>query len=371
MSEASSSTLELIDYLVSYAGLISLATISIYAGSFASLKLPKSKSTRSPDKDYEDEDEGLSEEIRLEDAYWLPILGSVVLFSLYIIIRYISVKWINIVLQWYFSIITVASLWTASRNFMRFCLGTTRWRQLRPLTLSITHGDQPLVHLRTPTITLFLLPFVLYPSIVYIFFPSIMESQHAVLINIMGLSLTHTALVSIKLDSLITGVVLLSGLFLYDIWWVFGSKPVFGSNVMVTVAQGLDAPIKILFPKSRHLLGNDYTMLGLGDIVVPGMFIAFALRYDLHRSAVKDLGQRFAKPFFIATLISYIVGLATTVVVMHTFHSAQPALLYLSPACILSFLATGLIYGEWAEIWAYSDTQEEQNDAGDQKEKVD
>ena len=67
----------------------------------------------------------------------------------------------------------------------------------------------------------------------------------------------------------------------------------------------------------------------LGDIVVPGMFIAYALRYDLHRSAVKDLQQGFAKPFFTATLISYVIGLVVTVVVMHTFHSAQPALLYL------------------------------------------
>lgn len=48
----------------------------------------------------------------------------------------------------------------------------------------------------------------------------------------MGLSLCHSALSAIKLDSLLTGSVLLSGLFLYDIWWVFGSKPVFGSNVV-------------------------------------------------------------------------------------------------------------------------------------------
>ena len=59
-----------------------------------------------------------------------------------------------------------------------------------------------------------------------------MERQYSALIDIMGLSLCHMALSSIKLDSLTTGVVLLSGLFFYDIWWVFGSKPVFGSNVV-------------------------------------------------------------------------------------------------------------------------------------------
>ena len=35
------------------------------------------------------------------------------------------------------------------------------------------------------------------------------------------------------------------GLFLYDVFWVFGSKSVFGDNVMVTVAKGLNAPIKV------------------------------------------------------------------------------------------------------------------------------
>jgi minor histocompatibility antigen H13 len=113
---------------------------------------------------------------------------------------------------------------------------------------------------------------------------------------------------------------------------------------MVTVARGLDAPIKLLWPKSMYLdASNGYTMLGyvlnlvvhfshvysLGDIVVPGMFIAFALRYDLHRSTHRDPAQPFVKPFFTVTLISYVIGLIITVVVMHTFQSAQPALLYL------------------------------------------
>jgi len=30
----------------------------------------------------------------------------------------------------------------------------------------------------------------------------------------------------LKVDSFSTGIILLSGLFLYDIWWVFGTKVV-------------------------------------------------------------------------------------------------------------------------------------------------
>ncbi|KAG8850043.1 hypothetical protein FRB91_009395 [Serendipita sp. 411] len=352
------------DYVTSYAGLIFLATASIYTGSFASLPTPKKKK---PDDDgYEEDEEPLiSEELKLEDAYWFPIIGSVMLLSLYLIIKYISIRWINVFIQWYLSLAAVGSTWNALITFTRRCLGTSRWKGLNYLTLTLHHNQESILRLHYPTLTLSLVPLALFPSVVYLFFPKIMSELHTVLTDVMALSLSHSALASIKLDSLLTGVVLLSGLFIYDIWWVFGSKPVFGSSVMVTVAQGLDAPIKILFPKSKFLQSNQYTMLGLGDIVVPGFFIAFALRYDLHRSSHQDYQQPFAKPFFAATLVAYVSALILTVMVMHTFQSAQPALLYLSPACTLAFLAAGWSQGVWKDMWSYSDS----NDSIEQQNK--
>lgn len=38
---------------------------------------------------------------------------------------------------------------------------------------------------------------------------------------------------------------------------------------------------------------------------------------------------------------------------MHAFKSAQPALLYLSPACSLSLILTAMARGELAELWSY------------------
>ena len=64
------------------------------------------------------------------------------------------------------------------------------------------------------------------------------------------------------------GCILLGGLFVYDIFWVFGT------DVMVTVATSFEAPIKLLFPMDfmeRGLFGKNFAMLGLGDIVIPGM----------------------------------------------------------------------------------------------------
>jgi minor histocompatibility antigen H13 len=84
-------------------------------------------------------------------------------------------------------------------------------------------------------------------------------------------------------------------------------------------------------------------MLGLGDIVIPGIFISLALRYDFASYVSRVLKKNpkatprkedsYSKPYFWTVLLAYILGLTTTVVVMHTYKAAQPALLYLSPAC--------------------------------------
>ena len=99
---------------------------------------------------------------------------------------------------------------------------------------------------------------------------------------------------------------------------------------MVSVATSLDLPMKILWPKSITCsLVKGSMMLGLGDIVIPGTFISLALRYDHFRYSKSQPVRPFTKPYFIASLVAYVAGLAITMGVMHVFHAAQPALLYL------------------------------------------
>merc|ERR1711942_388715 len=79
-------------------------------------------------------------------------------------------------------------------------------------------------------------------------------------------------------NNVVTGCILLGGLFFYDIFWVFGT------DVMVTVAKSFEAPIKLVFPQDlleNGLNATNFAMLGLGDIVIPGIFIALLLRYDI------------------------------------------------------------------------------------------
>ena len=44
--------------------------------------------------------------------------------------------------------------------------------------------------------------------------------------------------------------------------------------------------------------------------------------------------EYFFKPYFLTNVICYALGLVCTVGIMYFFNAAQPALLYLVPACI-------------------------------------
>lgn len=57
-----------------------------------------------------------------------------------------------------------------------------------------------------------------------------------------------------------------------------------------------------------------------------------------------------SRAYFYASYIAYFLGLVLTVLVMHVFKSAQPALLYLVPACVGSALLTALARGEISQL---------------------
>ena len=163
--------------------------------------------------------------------------------------------------------------------------------------------------------------------------------------NTLALILAITFLKTLRLTTLIPGLVLLSLLFFYDIFWVFLS-PYFtstGQSVMMVVATGLDIPIKIVMP---HLT-SDYptsacSLLGLGDILIPGIFIAFLSRFGFEVANTSL--------YFNVSLIAYSIALLACGACLWIFHAAQPALLYIVPAL---FIATGWLAqkrNEWEAL---------------------
>ncbi|KFD57237.1 hypothetical protein M513_01748 [Trichuris suis] len=184
--------------------------------------------------------------------------------------------------------------------------------------------------------------------------------------DILGMAISLCAIGSIHLSSFKAGVALLAGLFVYDIFWVFAT------DVMTTVASNLDAPIMLKFPQNvltagiLASAGRRFTMLGLGDIVLPGMFIALLLRFGT---------KRRTRSYFYVAVIAYAAGLIVTMFVMHVFQAGQPALLYLVPSCLGMPALWALIRGEYSALVSFSEEHlaktDEQSDDSEEEKEVD
>ncbi|CAG8546162.1 1669_t:CDS:2 [Funneliformis mosseae] len=345
--------------LIAYTALGIMAVVPIYYGSFSSVKWPKKANfKRSHDTESSSEDESSSESLSTEDAYMFPVFGSIVLFSLYLVFKLLDKEYVNYLVTGYFSFLGVIALTNVGVHVVKNVSGIRLDSYKFVLTKKakeIYSGSFTFIHL----VTLF---FSLLLTAYYV------ATKNWIASNIFGLAFAFNAIQMLSIDSFKTGMILLSGLFFYDIFWVFGTE------VMVTVAKSFDAPIKVVWPKQWFGLQPDealqFTMLGLGDIVVPGIYVALCLRFDhnlylkKHPNAKKN--SIYPTTYFNNCFAAYILGLITTIVVMHTFKAAQPALLYLSPACILSVLVTGIAKNQLKEVFNY--TADDKGTAGTEDE---
>ncbi|KAI8091147.1 signal peptide peptidase-domain-containing protein [Gilbertella persicaria] len=358
---------------IAYGTIITMAVLPIYSGSLASIKgmkrpanASKAKKSDNPLDDSEDEDESVLESLTSGDAYMFPIIGSCVLFGMYLAFRYLDKAYINYILTIYFAFMGCAAVTKSLLMVARKVVPRAILKHVAKYKVTLSKRSKNISHISFTVIHGLLILASIGLTVYYSY------TKNWIASNIFGLSFSVNAIQLLSLDSFKTGIILLSGLFFYDIFWVFYTP------VMVSVATNFDAPIKLLWPRNIIdfvLQNNDqarFTMLGLGDIVIPGIFVALCLRFDRHMSWKRNpAGQfrstRFPKPYFTANLIAYVFGLGLTMVVMHFFKAAQPALLYLSPACILSALGTAVVRGELSEFFGY--TTEEPKKEEEEKEK--
>ena len=159
--------------------------------------------------------------------------------------------------------------------------------------------------------------------------------------NFMACMLAAFFLENLSLGSFRAAAVLLAGLLLYDAFWVFGSSAAIeallgaGSalapekgSVMMDVASSplVDAPTKLLFPAppSAARPEGGFSLLGLGDIVVPGLLLAFTMRFD--ESGEPGRGGARRDLYFAWALGAYALGLGLTFLANTATSSPQPAL---------------------------------------------
>ena len=81
-----------------------------------------------------------------------------------------------------------------------------------------------------------------------------------------------------------------------------------------------------------------------------------------------NIYESFPKPYFYSALIAYVLGLGTTLFVMMQFQAAQPALLYLVPACLGSSFLCAVLRGEVSTLLSYSEEVPDEDDPPSEEE---
>jgi len=74
--------------------------------------------------------------------------------------------------------------------------------------------------------------------------------------------------------------------------------------------------------------------------------------------------------YFYTSFVAYILGLVLTIIVMAYFKHAQPALLYLVPACISFPLLVALIRGDTKALFKYEDNPTSEDDVDKSQDKL-
>jgi signal peptide peptidase-like protein 3 len=201
---------------------------------------------------------------------------------------------------------------------------------------------------------------------------------HWILFDLIAVSIATLTIQLIRLPSLKLAVVFLTLLLAYDVFWVFASSSIFNANVMIEVATkkskspiaivadkfnlphvaksqpSLPLPGKVMIPSSYS--EEDYSMLGLGDIVLPGLLVCLSVRFDNLMNSTPFVNNNYHYKcsnvkYFVVAIIGYALGLLSAMIAVQITHYPQPALLYLVPSTLIPLLVKSFLQGHFKLMW--------------------
>ncbi|KAM5245193.1 signal peptide peptidase-like 2A isoform 2-T2 [Hipposideros larvatus] len=194
-----------------------------------------------------------------------------------------------------------------------------------------------------------------------------------ILQDILGIAFCLNLIKTMKLPNFKSCVILLGLLLLYDVFFVFITPFITknGESIMVELAAGpfgnnekndgnlLEAtaqpsapheklPVVIRVPKLTYFSVMNVcimpvSILGFGDIIVPGLLIAYCRRFD------EQTGS--SSIYYISSTIAYAVGMILTFVVLVLMKKGQPALLYLVPCTLITASIVAWRRKEMKKFW--------------------
>ncbi|ELR23636.1 signal peptide peptidase, partial [Acanthamoeba castellanii str. Neff] len=266
-------------------------------------------------------------ELKIYMAVLLPVIGSAMLVVLFYFLDQLSVLLVGL--------FTLSAFVSVTYALSPLCAIIVRWTRLAPEYKVLWFWSE-----RFPTSSLMGMPVALALVVAWLF------TRYWLLTDVLALCLGVTAMAFLRLPNLMIASVVLWLFFFYDIFWVFLSAQFFGKNVMVHVATSLPSlPIILIIPR---MFLKGYSLLGMGDIILPGLYLAFLYRFDYSRHQWTSWAFT---GYFRVGLISYALGFVWTYVMLILLQIAQPALLYLVPSIMVPTVVMALIKKEFMLLW--------------------
>ncbi|XP_053127635.1 signal peptide peptidase-like 2A isoform X2 [Hemicordylus capensis] len=229
------------------------------------------------------------------------------------------------------------------------------YKCLRELVIRIPYGQCRLAcyKINFEVRLFFLAGICLATSTVWVVFRN-EESWSWILLDILGAAFCLDVITLLKVPSFKLCVLFLLLLFVYDIFFVFITPFLTksGKSIMVEVATGSgDSKEKlpglfkvppVNFP-SLMFCFPQFSMLGFGDVLLPGFQVAYCCRFDVRT------GSHYV--YFISCTIAYAVGLVITFVALILMKRGQPALLYLVPSTLITSAVVAFSRKEMKQFW--------------------
>nr|XP_012803439.2 signal peptide peptidase-like 2B isoform X2 [Jaculus jaculus] len=253
--------------------------------------------------------------------------------------------------------VVIAIFCLASSTGLYSCLAPCI-RRLPFCRCRVPDNSLPYLHKRPQVHMLLLALLCIAVSVVWGIFRN--EDQWAwVLQDTLGIAFCLYMLKTIRLPTFKACTLLLVVLFVYDVFFVFITPFLTksGNSIMVEVATGpADSatreklPMVLKVPRLNAsplaLCDRPFSLLGFGDILVPGLLVAYCHRFDIQVQS--------SRIYFMASTIAYGLGLLVTFAALVFMQRGQPALLYLVPCTLLTSCAVALWRRELGAFWTGS-----------------
>ncbi|XP_066184486.1 signal peptide peptidase-like 2A isoform X3 [Sylvia atricapilla] len=275
----------------------------------------------------------------------VTVILFVVICCIMLVLLYFFYKWLVYVIISVFCLASAMSLY----NCLAALIGEIPFGQCR-ITCSNKTIEVRLI---------FLAIFCIAAAVVWAVFRN--EDRWAwILQDILGVAFCLNFIKTLKMPNFKSCVILLGLLLLYDVFFVFITPFITknGASIMVEVAAGPfgnseKLPVVIRVPRLEHsastLCDLPFSLLGFGDIIVPGLLVAYCRRFDVQ--------TRSSSVYYISCTIAYAVGMVLTFIVLALMKMGQPALLYLVPCTLITSSLIAWRRKEMKKFWKGSSYQ--------------